>query len=291
MKKITLQRNLTGYSFILPSMILLLVFVVIPLVGVFYYGFTDFNGLKAPNWVGIKNYINIFKDVRFVTALKNTLRYMIVSVPIKTVLSLAVAALLAANLRNKFGEFVRGSVYIPVLCSAALVGSIFKYFFASDAGSMANVILSWFGIDKVNWLGMPNIAPYVLIAISVWKGFGYFTILLYAGIMDVPINLYEAADIDGANKWQQFWHITLPNIKPILAMLITIGIIWSIQFFDLAYVMTSGGPADSNMSIVYMIYTKAFKDFKFGYASALSVILFFVMLIINIIKSMLTKED
>jgi len=274
-----------------PSAVLLLVFVVIPIFFVVYYSFTDFNGMKAPNWVGLKNYINIINDTRFWTALKNTLRYMIVSVPIKTVLSLTVAALLAANLRNRFGEFVRGSVYIPVLCSAALVGSIFKYMFASDPGSMANMIVSWFGIDKVNWLGDPSIAPYVIIAISVWKGFGYFTILLYAGIMDVPQNLYEAAQIDGANKWQQFWKITLPNIKPVLAMLVTIGIIWSIQFFDLAYVMTSGGPADSNLSVVYMIYTKAFKDFKFGYASALSIMLFVVMFIINIIKERLIKEE
>lgn len=291
MKKRTLHNNLTGYSFILPSALLLFTFVVIPIFSVVYYSFTDFNGLKTPNWVGLKNYINILKDVRFRKALVNTLRYMILSVPIKTVLALAVAALLAANLRNKFGEFIRGAVYIPVLCSAALIGSIFKYMFASNPQSFVNMLLDALGMAHVNWLGDPSIAPYLLIGISVWKGFGYFTILLYAGIMDVPLNLYEAAQIDGASKWQQFWHITLPNIKPVLAMLITIGIIWSIQFFDLAYVMTSGGPADSNMSVVYLIYTKAFKDFKFGYASALSVFLFFVMLIINIIKSVLIKEE
>lgn len=291
MKKKRLTDNLTGYSFILPSAVLLLVFVAIPIVMCFYLSFTTYNGLAAPEWVGLKNFRNILADPIFLKALKNTLRFVVASVPLQTVISLGIAAILAANYRNRFGEFVRGSLFIPVLCSSTLVANIFIYIFSADPDGMANVILSWFGIPKVNWLGSVNVAPWVIIGISVWKNVGYFIVIFYSGIMDVPLSLYEAAQLDGAGKWKQFTKITLPNLKSIIFMVITVGTIWSFQFFDLAYVMTSGGPAYSNVSIVYLIYTKAFKDFKLGYACALGVLLFFFMLAVNLIQRVFMKED
>lgn len=291
MKKKRLTDNLTGYSFILPSAVLLLVFVAIPIVMCFYLSFTTYNGLAAPEWVGLKNFRSILADPIFLKALKNTLRFVVASVPLQTVISLGIAAILAANYRNRFGEFVRGSLFIPVLCSSTLVANIFIYIFSADPDGMANVILSWFGIPKVNWLGNANIAPWVIIGISVWKNVGYFIVIFYSGIMDVPLSLYEAAQLDGAGKWKQFTKITLPNLKSIIFMVITVGTIWSFQFFDLAYVMTSGGPAYSNVSIVYLIYTKAFKDFKLGYACALGVLLFFFMLVVNLLQRVFMKED
>ena len=291
MKRKKTLNNLTGYSFIFPSALLLLVFVAIPILMCFYLSFTSYNGLTAPKWVNIKNFAGIIADPIFRKALTNTLRFVLASVPLQTLISLGISALLAANYRNRFGEFVRGAMFIPVLCSTTLVANIFLYLFSSDPDGMANVFLSWFGLGKVNWLGNPKIAPWVLIGISVWKNIGYFIVIFYAGIMDIPTNLYEAAQIDGAGKWKQFTKITLPNLKAIIFMVITVGTIWSFQFFDLAYVMTAGGPAFSNVSMVYLVYTNAFKDFKLGYACALGVILFFFMFAIHMIQRAFMKED
>ena len=291
MKKKNVLNAVTGYGFMLPSFVLLLLFVLIPIVVAFYWSTLKYNGMNPGTFVGLNNFKEIFKDPNFIRALKNTLRFMLTSVPLQTSCSLGVAALLAHNLRNRFGEFIRGALFIPVLCSAALIGGIMQYIFAADDGSLANVLLNFLGVDKVNWLGNAKVAPWVVIGISVWKSLGYFVVIFYAAIMDIPVNLFEAAEIDGANKWQQFWHITLPNIKSVLFMVITVGTIWSFQFFDLAYVMTAGGPSFSNVSIVYLIYNKAFKDFRLGYACAIGVLLFFLMLIVNLIQRLLMKED
>ena len=265
-------------------------FVIIPIFMSFYISITDFNGLEAPTFAGLKNYIRMLDDSKIRVALINTIRFVLGTVPLQTVISLAIAAVIAANYRNKFGEFVRGTLFIPVLCSAALLGSIFVYIFSSEAGALANVVLGWFGVSKVNWLGDPNIAPWVVIGISVWKSVGYFVVIFYAGIIEIPLNLYEAAQIDGANKWQQFLYVTIPKLKPVIYMVITVGTIWSFQFFDLAYVMTAGGPASSNMSLVHQIYMQGFKNFDFGYACAIGALLFLFVLVVSIVQRLVMRE-
>lgn len=285
------HNNLTAYSFITPSAVLLLIFVIIPILMTFGLSFTNFNGLEKNDFIGIRNFSQLFQDKLMLTALKNTLRFVLATVPAQTVLSLGIAALVAANLRNRFGEFVRGAMFIPVLCSATLLASIFAFVFSSDPESLANTFMHLFGVEKVNWLGDPKIAPWVIIGIHVWKNIGYFIVIFYAGIMDIPNNLYEAAQIDGANKWQQFWQITVPNLKSIIFMVITVSTIWSFQFFDLSYVMTGGGPADVNRSLVHHIYAMGFKNYKFGYASAVSIVLFLFVVAINLIQNLIMKEE
>lgn len=289
--RLRIQNNLTGYAFIAPSAILLLFFAAIPIIMTFYYSFTNFNGMSKNDWLGWENYTRVLADKTVRKALFNTLRYVVTSVPLQTAISLAIAALLAANLQNRFGEFVRGTLFIPVLSSATLIASIFAYIFAPDVNSLANQVVQLFGIEKVNWLGSPKIAPWVIIGISVWKNVGYFVVLFYAGIMDIPRNLYEAAQIDGANKLQQFFRITVPNLKSIIFMVISVGTIWSFQFFDLSYVMTAGGPADSTITLVHVIHSTGFKAYRFGYGSAISVVLFLCVVVINLIQNLLMKED
>lgn len=285
------RNNITGYSFITPSALLLLVFVVLPILMTFFLSFTNFDALSKKDFVGLKNFTRLFEDPMVLTALKNTLRFVVSTVPLQTIISLVIAALVAANLRNKFGEFVRGAMFIPVLCSASLIASIFVFVFSSDVESLANTFMQLFGVEKVNWLGDPKIAPWVIIGVHIWKYVGYFVVIFYAGIMDIPLNLYEAAQIDGAGKWQQFWKITIPNLKSIIYMVITVGTIWSFQFFDLAFVMTGGGPANVNKSLVHHIYSTGFKNYKFGYASAVSIVLFLFVVTVNLVQNLLMKED
>jgi len=291
MKKKKILDNITGYSFILPSLILLAVFVVAPILLTFYYSLSEFSGLKGPFFIGLDNFKEAFQDLGVLAAFKNTIIFVIVSVPVQVVLSLWIAALIASHYRNSFGEIVRGTMFIPVLCSATLVGTIFAYLFASDPDSLANMIVGLFGHEKVNWLGSESTALGVIIFVNTWKSVGYYLVIFYAGIMDIPVDIYEASDLDGASKIQQFFYVTLPNLKSVLFMIITVCTIWSFQIFDLAYVMTAGGPGYATTSLVYEIYTQGFRGFNFGYASAIAVLLFAIVLIINIIQRLILRDD
>ena len=290
MKKKKLRDNITGYGFILPSLILLAVFVIMPILMTFYFSLSKYTGLQGPFFIGAQNFLEAFKDLGVRAALKNTLVFVIASVPLQVVLSLWIAALLAAHFRNRFGELVRGALFIPVLCSSTLVGIIFAYLFASDSGSFANMIANLFGAEKINWLGSEKTALGVIIFVNTWKSVGYYLVIFYAGIMDIPTELYEASEVDGASKKQQFFYVTLPNLRNVLFMVITVCTIWSFQIFDLAYVMTAGGPGYATTSLVYQMYTQGFRGFNFGYASAIAVLLFCVVLIMNIIQRTLMKE-
>lgn len=256
-----------------------------------YLSFTKYNGLNEPVWIGLHNYIKAFGDMAVRESFKNTFIFSVVTVPIQTAGALGLAALLAARYKNAFGEFVRGALFVPVLCSATLVGSIFFFLFAATEDSMANALLSLFGIAKLNWLGSTTTALWVIMFVSIWKNIGYFVVIFYAGIMDIPINLYEVSQIDGASKWQQFLYITVPNLKNVIIMVITISIIWSLQFFDITYAMTKGGPGYATSSLVYVVYQQGFNFFNMGYASAIAVLLALLVVVFTAIQRIVMKED
>lgn len=285
------KANLEGYSFILPGTLLLIIFSFVPIAITLYLSFQKYNGLSAPQWVGLGNYIKAFKDYAVRQSFKNTLLFTVVTVPVQTAFALGVAALLAARYRNKFGEFVRGALFIPVLCSATLVGSVFFYVFAATGDSVANTILRAFGFSKLNWLGSTDTALWVVIFVSIWKSVGYFIVIFYAGIMDIPMSLYEVSQIDGASKWEQFIYITIPNLKNVLYMVITISIIWSLQFFDITYAMTKGGPGYATSSLVYVVYKEGFNYFNMGYASAVAVLLAVLIAVFTAVQRAVMKED
>lgn len=291
MKKKVLKQQITGYGFILPSLIILAVFVIAPILLTFYYSMTEYNGFQDPAWIGLANFKEAITDLGVKAALKNTIVFVIASVPIQVSVSLLCAALLAANYRNKFGEFVRGAMFIPVLCSATLIGTIFFYLFAANEDAFFNVIMQALGFTKQNWLGNPKTALGVIIFVNSWKSIGYYMVIFYAGIMDIPNDLYEASALDGATKLQQFFRITLPNLRTVLFMVITVCTIWSFQIFDLAYAMTAGGPGHATTSLVYQIYLQGFRGFNFGYASAIAVILFLLVLVINVIQKLFMKDE
>lgn len=285
------KANLEGYSFILPGTLLLIIFSFVPIAITVYLSFQKYNGLSAPQWVGLANYIKAFKDYAVTESFRNTLLFTLVTVPVQTGVALGVAALLASRYRNKFGEFVRGALFIPVLCSATLVGSVFFYVFAATDDSIANTILSWFGIAKINWLGSTDTALWVVIFVSIWKSVGYFIVIFYAGIMDIPVSLYEVSQIDGASRWEQFIYITIPNLRNVLYMVITISIIWSLQFFDITYAMTKGGPGYATSSLVYVVYKEGFTYFNMGYASAVAVLLAILIAVFTAIQRAVMKEE
>ncbi len=290
-KKRRRRNNLWGYTFTAPSAILLFVFIVLPIFISVALSLTDFSGFNEPTYVGFKNYVDMFKDKKFLASMKNTFIYVLTTVPLQTILSLVVAAILAEKFQNAFGEFIRGTMFIPVLCSAVIAGNLFFYLFASDKNAVINSMLMLFGLDKVNWLGKSDTAMLVICMVAVWKNVGYFLVIFYAAIMDVPKSLHEAARIDGASPMQRFFNITMPSIRPVLYLVITLSTIWAFQVFDITMVMTKGGPGTATMSPVLLVYNYAFTDHRMGYASAIACILAVVIFVISMLQKLVFKEE
>ena len=290
--KVRRRRNtLWGYGFTAPSAILLLVFIILPIFISAALSLTDFSGFNEPTYVGLKNYVDMFQDKKFLASMKNTFVYVIVTVPLQTILSLVVAAILAEKFRNPFGEFIRGTMFIPVLCSAVIAGNLFFYLFASDKEAIVNSLLMLLGFDKVNWLGKSATAMTVICIVAIWKNVGYFMVIFYAAIMDVPQTLHDAARVDGASPMQRFLHITMPGIRPVLYLVITLSTIWAFQVFDITMVMTKGGPGVATMSPVLLVYNYAFSDHRMGYASAIACLLAVVIFVISMLQKLVFREE
>ncbi|WP_130837318.1 carbohydrate ABC transporter permease [Lachnoclostridium sp. Marseille-P6806] len=284
------RQALYGVLYILPSLILLIMYAIIPIFMTLYFSMTDYNMMKAPAFVGISNFLKAFKDSYVRAAAKNTLVYSIITVPLQTILALVFAAFLAVKLKDKrFGGLLRSLMFIPVIASGITAATIWRIILATDGG-MLNSILGIFGGAPVNWLGDTGTSLISVCIVAIWKNIGYFLVIYYAGIMAIPTDLYEAAEIDGATALQQFFRVTLPLLKSITYLVVTLGIIWSFQVFDLSYQMTGGGPGKSTVTLVMGIYNSAFKQNKMGYACSQAIILLAVVLIVNLIENQFFKE-
>ncbi|MEY8481942.1 sugar ABC transporter permease [Lachnospiraceae bacterium 48-21] len=283
------KEALQGFIYILPSFILIACFSVLPIFMSGYFSFTNYNVMNDPTFAGLENYAKIFKDAYVADAIKNTLAYVVITVPIQTILSLVFAAFLAYKMQNKTGGFLRSIMFIPVIASAVTAGTIWRIILNTDGGLLNN-LLGVFHISPVNWLGSTKTALISICIVAIWKNVGYFLVIYYAGIMGISKDLYEAARVDGATNIQQFFKITMPMLKPITYLVVTLGIIWSFQVFDLSYQMTGGGPGRSTVTIVMAIYNAAFKQYKMGYACAMAMVLLVIVLIINGLENLLFKE-
>ena len=278
-----------GYIYILPSLFFMVCFCLLPIFMSTYFSFTDYDIMTKADFVGVDNYSKIFSDKYIIDALKNTFVYVIVTVPIQTFLALVFAAFLADRMQNIVGNFLRSAMFIPVIASAVTAGAIWRTIFGTDGG-IVNSILGIFGIDGLNWLGSSKTALICVCVVAIWKNVGYFLVIYYAGIMGLSPELYEAARVDGATSIQQFFKITMPMLKPINYLVITLGIIWSFQVFDLSYTMTNGGPGRSTVTLVMGIYNAAFKEYRMGYACAMAILLLIIILIINVVENVFFKE-
>ena len=283
------KEALQGIIYVLPSFILIMAFCIIPIFMSGYFSFTSYNIMTPPKFVGLENYEKVFQDGYVADAAKNTLLYVLMTVPAQTILSLVFAAFLAYKMQNKTGGFLRSVMFIPVIASAVTAGTIWRIILNTEGGLLNN-ILNFFHLDSVNWLGSTKTALISICIVAVWKNVGYFLVIYYAGIMGISKDLYEAAKVDGATSIQQFFKITLPMLKPITYLVVTLGIIWSFQVFDLAYLMTGGGPGRATVTLVMGIYNAAFKQYKMGYACAMAMLLLLIVVITNVIENLFFKE-
>lgn len=289
MKYKSKKIDYTGYVYILPSVLLITFFSFIPIIYAFYYSFNDYNVMQPEVFVGLKNYNRLFSDPFVVAGIKNTLLLVAVVVPLQTVFSMMLASVIAARKRTLWIGFVKSTLFIPVISSMMLVGIVWKVILAVNGGIM-NVILENIGLSPINWLGNKRLALISICIVTLWKNVGYYFVLYLAAILDIPKEYYEAATVDGANNWQQFKSITLPLLKPVTFLVVTVGAIWSFQIFDLVYIMTGGGPGTSTSTLVLAIYSTAFKSFRMGYGSAIAMLLFAIIIVMTILQKRLLSD-
>lgn len=285
----TKRRDYSGYLYILPATLFILVFAIVPICMAFYYSLTQFNVIQDPTWIGWKNYLSILDDPYVLAALKNTILYVALTVPLTTMVSMMLAALITSRKRTFFIGVVKSSMFVPVICSAILAGTLWRIMYNAEFG-LINQFLNLLGIDSVNWLGTSSLALPSVALVGIWRDAGYFMVIYIAGIMDIPHDLYEAASIDGATGWQQFRYITLPLLKHTTFMVVILCTIRSFQVFDVVYTMTGGGPGTSTITLVYIIYNSAFRDYRMGYACALAMVLFVIILLFSMLQRVLLQD-
>ncbi|WMC91076.1 carbohydrate ABC transporter permease [Kineothrix sp. MB12-C1] len=279
-KKKEKKWNNMGYLYIFPWIIGFLIFQIYPLGASLYYSFTEYSITNTPIFVGFKNYITMFtQDSLFYTSLGNTLKYVFMSLPMKILTALIVAVILNQKLRGI--NFYRTIYYIPSIFGGSVAISILWRFLFMDGG-LVNQLLSRVGISSLPWLSNPKISLFTLSLLSVWQ-FGSSMVLFLAALKQVPEDLYEAALIDGAGRIHMFFKITLPMISSVLFFNILMQLVNAFQDFTGAFVITNGGPLNSTYLYALKLYDEAFKYFKMGYASALSWVLFIIILIFTVV--------
>ncbi|ALS00494.1 sugar ABC transporter permease [Enterococcus silesiacus] len=279
-----MKKSKSPYFFIAPAIALLLIFSIIPIFIAVTISFTDMSlaGLadfSRINFVGLDNYLNIFNDKVFGQAMFNTAYYVIIGVPLVIIASLALAIMINFG-ENKFFSFMRLVFYSPSITNTVAVSVVWMYLYNPTIG-LLNHLLSYVNVGPIMWLTDPSTSKLSLIIIAVWKAIGLNMLIFLAAIQGIPKEYYEAAEIDGANKWQQILKITIPLLKFSIFFVTVTTLIGWFQFFDEPFVMTKGGPLDSTLSVALFIYQRGFQYNKFGYAAAGSVILFIAIIIVT----------
>ena len=281
-------KKYTPYLFLLPAFAVLLVFFFIPFFQTIGLSFFDYSSsLYQPSFNGIDNYIKLFKEPVFYKVMFNTFMYLVIAVPFLVIFPLFIAILINQKIRGI--TLYKILIYLPVIISIVVAAIAFKWLYAQQG--VLNYLLSVFHIEPIGWLVDTKWALFSVAIVTIWKGIGYYMMIYLASLMSVPQDLYEAADIDGANFWQKHLTVTIPHIMPTIALVSTISTISAMKVFAEIYVMTKGGPLDSSKTIVYYIYERAFENLDLGYASALAVVLLVVVMAFSLINILCFEKN
>lgn len=276
-----------AWSFMSLPLILLLTFTFIPSIAAFVLSFTNYNVFSPLEFVGFTNYIDAFRDETFRQAMFNTIYYWLMVTPALVILPIFVAILV--NQKLKGVKIFRLIFYFPTLVSVVVTAILFSWMFAEQG--IINYILSLFGIDAIGWLTNTVTVMPALAIVTIWQGFGYYMLFYLAALQSVPKDLYEAAELDGASFWKKHIHITIPMIKPMIFFVAVISTMGAFKEFTLMLTMTEGGPLNASTTAVYLVFTEAFTNLEMGYASAISFLLFVIILIITLINQKLLDQN
>jgi len=275
-------QGFSAFLFLSPTLLIFSVFILFPVVFSLALSFHSWNMFGSEQeFVGFENYSRMLQSGEFWMVLKNTMVYTLGTVPLNMLLALMMAYFLNQRIAGK--KFLRAAFFAPVVISAVSAAVIWRWIFDPNFGIL-NYLFNLVGLPSVNWINDPSAAMFALILIGVWKTFGVNMVLYLAGLQGIPEHYYEAARIDGASKWSQFWNITLPLLSPTTFFILVMSVIGSFQVFDLVYVLTHGGPLGSTKVLVVYLYEHAFKFFDMGYASAVAYFLFALIFVLTIIQ-------
>ena len=283
------RGGLAGYFFVTPSLVFLLVFVIVPILAALYYSFTSYDLMKPPRFIGLDNYTKLFDDLRYPRAITNTLYFAVGTVPTGVVTSLGLAVLINRSIRGIYT--FRALFYMPVVSSFVSVSLIWLWMYEPQFG-LLNEFFESVGLPRLKWLRAANTAMLSIIILSIWKNMGLNMVIYLAGLQGIPPHLYEAAEIDGAGGWQRFWRVTAPLLAPTTFFVVIVYFIGALQMFVQVWIMTNqagnnaltGGPLDSTITVVVLLYSNAFEYLKMGYAAAMSFVLFLIIAVVTLIN-------
>jgi multiple sugar transport system permease protein len=279
------RRYLPHYLMIAPFMVLFAVFFLYPILSGLYYSFHDWNGVKAPEFVGAANYTKILASRDFSRAMGNLAAYIVITVPLGILVALGLA-LLVDSFTGRWSNFFRNAYFMPVVLPAFLAATIWRWIYAPNFG-LLNIVLGWFGIPSVNFLNDTDTMLYALIAVDIWVSAGFNMVIILAGLKNIPTELYEAARLDGASKRQQLTHITIPMLWPVLFFVLTYGLISAMQVFDKPWLLTGssftsyGGRRNALLFPVMDMMGRAFGGVKFGEAAAYGFLLTIAIVVVT----------
>jgi raffinose/stachyose/melibiose transport system permease protein len=284
------RHNIQPYFWIIPAFLVYGIFTLLPLVGGLIISLLSWNGFQAPSWVGLGNFQEVFQDQAFWQSIEHNVIYAVGTVVGKLILALFLAVLLNRSLRAR--AFFRTILFMPVVMSFVVVGLIWSWIYNYNFG-LLNSFLSLVGLGawKQDWLGNASTALAALIVVDIWKWFGFHMVINLAGLQSIPDELYESARIDGSNSWQNFWHITLPLLKPVTMINVLLATAGAFTVFDLVYVMTDGGPVNATDVAMVHIYTQAFQFNQFGYAAAMSYVLLALITLVSLVLMRLLRQE
>ena len=276
------------FSFLIPWLSVFCLFHLYPIFYSFYLSFTKYraSGVKAPSWIGLQNYTRLLEDSYFLNALKNSFYFILGTVPLTMLLALVLAVILNRQLR--FSRFYQAAYFMPVVTSIFVTATIFIELYSPQG--IFNQILSFFGVESIHWLRNPNWALPAIMLMSIWASFGFYCLIFLAGLQNIPKEYYEISKIEGASAIRQFFTISVPLLKPIIAVAFIINIILAFQVFGEIYIMTKGGPFRSTETAVYYLYNTAFHKQKMGYASAAAYYVFLILAIFSFLQLKISKK-
>ncbi len=282
-----MYRSHHAWMFLLIPGVFLVVFTLLPAIGALGLSFTNYSIFAPVEWMGLKNYARILRDGEFWSAIRVTIYYWLLVTPALVVLPVFLAILVNRDVPGI--AVYRLIYYFPVLVSVVVTAMLWKWMFQTDG--IINYLLSLFGAAPKSWLTSKNLVIPSLAIVTIWQGLGYYMLFYLSGLQSIPGDLYEAADIEGANFWQSHWHITFPLLRPVIFFVAVVSTMSAFKEFTLMLTMTNGGPIGASTTVVFLVYEKAFGELKMGYASAISCILFLIILFITILNQRILEDD
>jgi multiple sugar transport system permease protein len=283
------RKALMGYLFLAPTILGILIFTAGPVLVSFGLSFFSWNVFQPPDFLGGENYVRMFRDQRVLIGFYNTFRFVIMAVTLQITLAFLLALALQKQISTGLRYFFRSAFFLPLLMSGAAVSISLGYMFHREFG-VINYYLVQLGLPRVSWLNSAEVVMYTIVLTSVWHNIGFTFIIFVGGLSNISKEILDAADVDGAHGWKRIFYVILPMLSPTLLFAFVVGAIGALQVFQEPYIMTRGGPGDASRTAVMVMYESAFKNMELGYGSAITVILFIVIMAITAFQFWLSKR-